>query len=133
MKKLFLLLVMLLAGCSTLLDAYNLKYDNNEYQLINDIRTSAMLSISRCGIQEEAKIQAQVIANKTLTFKNYVEFLPDNKNIQIASSELNDIAQGLLTAYNSDKVVSPVFCKIKYETLVLNAAAIQRTAGAKPK
>jgi len=53
MKKLLVILaVWSLSGCA-LLDAWNMaRFDNNEYMLINRVRTQANLGAAKCGKPE---------------------------------------------------------------------------------
>ena len=53
MKKLLLLVILLLSGCSTIQSAlFVAHYDNNEYGLVTKIRTQADLKLcSKEGIQ----------------------------------------------------------------------------------
>ena len=133
MKKIILILALMsLEGCA-LLDAYFLKYDTNEYNLITDIRTSALVFKNKCENLAESKLHAEVIAVKTKNFVNFTEYQPHNKNVQAASVELDKIAQGLLDQYQKNEKVSSVFCKVKFETLERSAETIQKTVGAKPR
>ena len=53
--------------------------------------------------------------------------------VKKASVDLNAIAQGLAKQYATNNNVSPVFCKIKYETIEHSAETMQKTIGAKPR
>lgn len=137
MKKITLLLsVIALTGCSTFADlkeAYLMKYDSNEYLQISDIRTDAYYAKQSCANYEEAKRQADSISRKTLTFKNFVEHLPNNSKVITASVNLDGIAQGLKDQYQKNDKVSAVFCKIKFESIETSAETMQKTIGVKPK
>lgn len=136
MKKLLLVVaVSMLAGCSTvnsMLDAYFMKYDPNEYQQISDIRSTAHYAKTSCDNAEQAKAQADVLAKKTYTFANYVQYTPHNDKVIAASTELDKIAQGLVTQYQKG-TVSPIFCKIKFNSVEESAELMQKTIGAKPR
>lgn len=123
--------IYLLAGC-TAIDAFLMRYDANEYQQINDIRTTAYFAKSTCDDTVVSKTQAEVIVGKTITFKNYVEYLPHNDKVINASIELDNMAQGLRTQYNKGKV-SPAFCKIKFQNIEKSAEIMQKTIGDKPR
>jgi hypothetical protein len=137
MKKLILLLsIVALTGCSTFADlkeAYLMKYDTNEYFQIADIRTDAYYAKQTCGNVEESKRQAENIARKTLTFKNYVQHLPNNSKVITASVNLDSIAEGLKDQYQKNDKVSAVFCKIKFDSIETSAETMQKAIGAKPK
>ena len=121
-----------LTGCSTLMDAYLMKYDPNEYQQISDIRTTAFYGKASCENADQAKQQAEVLSKKTYTFKNYVEYLPHNDKVISASGELDKIAQGLTLQYQKGSV-SNAFCKIKFDSIEKSAEVMQKTIGAKPR
>jgi hypothetical protein len=137
MKKLILLSSMvILSGCASFADlkeAYLMKYDSNEYLQIANIRTDAYYAKQTCSDYEESKRQANNIARKTLTFKNYAEHLPNNSKVVSASVNLDGIAQGLKDQYQKNDKVSTVFCKIKFESIETSAETMQKTIGVKPK
>lgn len=133
MKKLVLLAsIILLAGCSTLMDAYLMKYDPNEYQQITQIRTNASFSKEQCDNVEKSKVNAESLSKESTTFKNYVQYLPHNDKVIVASVELDKIVQGLKDQYNKGNVSTP-FCKIKFDLIEKSAETMQKTIGAKPK
>ncbi len=126
------MIVSLLTGCAAI-DAYLMKYDPNEYQQIADIRTTAHLSKSSCDNPTQAKQQAEIIANKTLAFKQFVQYLPRNAKVVEASGELDKITQGLKDQYAKSDKVSPTFCKVKFQAIEVSAETMQRTIGDKPR
>lgn len=132
MNKLLIISVLLLAGCDTLKESYLMKYDNNEYEQIASIRTTANLSKSTCDNEVVAKERAEQIAKQTVMFKNYAQYLPYNSKVISASTELDNMAQGLTSQYQKGKV-SPMFCKIKFEGIEKSAESMQKTIGAKPR
>jgi hypothetical protein len=136
MKKIILITAIALSGCasfSDLKEAYLMKYDSNEYYQISDIRTDAYYAKQSCANYDEAKRQAEIISRKTLTFKNFVEHLPNNSKVITASINLDGIAQGLKDQYQKNDKVSAVFCKIKFESIETSAETMQKTIGVKPK
>jgi hypothetical protein len=133
MKKLLLLcLVALLPGCA-LIDAYLMKYDTNEYRIITEIRTDAQGYKSACANELISITNAQAIADKTRFFMLYSQYQPHNDSVIKASIELDKIAQGLKTQYSNGSKVSPVFCKIKFESIEHSAETMQKIIGAKPR
>lgn len=110
-----------------------MRYDPNEYQQINDIRTTAYFAKSTCDNPQEAKLQADVISVKTITFKNYVQYLPHNDPVISASIDLDKMAQGLKDQYAKGAKVSPAFCKIKFQNIEKSAETMQKTIGDKPR
>lgn len=132
MKKLLLLTLFALSSCSTLMDAYFMKYDPNEYAQIAEIRTTAEYSKESCGNQPEAQIRANQLVRQTALFKNHTQYLPRNDKVIAAAKELDDMAQGLAAQYQKGSV-GPAFCKIKYDSIQKSAELIQKTVGAKPR
>jgi hypothetical protein len=122
----------MLSGC-TAIDAFLMKYDPNEYQQIADIRTTAHLSKSSCDNPTLSKQQADTLANKTLTFKQFVQYLPRNNKVIAASIDLDKIAQGLKDQYTKTDKVSPAFCKIKFQNVETSAENMQKIIGDKPR
>jgi hypothetical protein len=134
MKRLLIALsVVALNGCA-LYDAYMMTgYDANEYLIITEIRTNAGISKLQCDDAVVSRLNAMAISNKTSLFQNYEEQIPRNNNGINASRELNKIAQGLKDRYNTNSPVSPVFCKLKFESIENSAKTIQHVIGNRPR
>ena len=131
-KLLIVISLYLLSGCA-IIDSFLMKYDPNEYQQISDIRTTAYLSKDSCSDPARARAQAEVLANKTLTFKQFVQYLPRNDKVIAASGDLDKIAQGLKDQYAKTDKVSPAFCKIKFQNVETSAESMQKIIGDKPR
>lgn len=133
MKKFILAsAVTLLSGC-TLLDAYLMKYDPNEYQQISNIRTTASIAKTQCDNPQLSNANAVTISNKTLEFVQFAQYVPRNDKVKAASIELDKMAQGLKDQYAKSDKVSPTFCKIKFGGIESSAETIQRVVGDKPR
>jgi hypothetical protein len=135
MKKLLLVTVLALSGCATIndvMDAYLMKYDNNEYKLITEIRTKAGAAKHNCSDVVESKKLAKELTYTSTFLMHYAEHLPHNKSIQRATVELHDMAKGLSDRYDSGSV-SPVFCKIKFTSIEESANRMQQSEGKKPR
>ena len=133
MKKIYIVLTaVLLNGCA-LWDAYFMApYDANEYLLITEIRTTAIQHRRQCNNPVMAPVNAEAMANRTELYKLYEEHIPRNENGSKAARALNEIAQGLNTAYAKGPV-SPVFCKLKYNNIEHSAEIIQRVTAGRPR
>ena len=133
MKRTALILAaVLLPGCA-LWDAYFMApYDANEYMLITEIRTNAAIYREQCANPVAAPVNAQAMANRTQLYERYEEHIPRNENGFRAAKALNEIAQGLNTAYSKGPV-SPVFCKLKYNNIEHSAELIQRVTAGRPR
>ena len=125
-------LVALLNGCA-LWDAYFMApYDANEYMLITEIRTNAIQYRRQCDNPVLSPANAQAMANRTELYEKYQEQIPRNDNGKASARALNEIAQGLNTAYVKGPV-SPVFCKLKYNNIEHSAELIQRVTAGRPR
>lgn len=133
MKKLLLIcLVSLLPGCA-LMDAYLMKYDTNEYRIVSEIRAEAHSYKSECSNPLLSNPNAIAMADKTQFFVFYAQYIPHNDPVKRASVELNKIAQGLKDQYATGNKVSPMFCKIKFESIESSAESMQKIIGNKPR
>lgn len=134
MKKLLLaVMVSMLSGCA-LVDAYLMtKYDPSEYKQIAEIRAQAQQYKTQCANAMLSAANAQKLAYDTNVFALYSEHVPRNENVIKASTELNKIAQGLAEQYQKSDKVSPMFCKIKFESVEKSADSMQKVIGARPR
>jgi hypothetical protein len=134
MSRLILALITTTAfsGCA-LWDAYMMApYDANEYLLIVEVRASAAQYKKQCDNPILASVNAQAIANKTDLYEKYVEQIPRNQNGFKTAHALNEITQGLATAYTKG-TVSATFCRLKYNNIEHSAELIQRVTASKPR
>ena len=133
MKKVAVVLIALtLNGCA-LWDAYFMApYDANEYMLITEIRTNAIQYRRQCDNPVMAPQNAQAMANRTELYEKYQEQIPRNDNGIKSARALNEISQGLNTAYIKGSV-SPTFCRLKYNNIEHSAELIQRVTAGRPR
>jgi hypothetical protein len=133
MKRIVLAFSCVLLSSCAVWDAYFMApYDANEYMLITEIRTTAIQYRRQCDNPVLAPINAQAMANRTELYEKYEEQIPRNDNGIKASRALNEIAQGLNTAYVKG-LVSSVFCKLKYNNIEHSAELIQRVTAGRPR
>ena len=119
MKKLILGLVALLSGCSVLLVAH---YDNNEYGLVNKVRTDAQLK--NC-----TKEGVQVIYQDALELKNYSQYLPYND----VTVKMNNNLFILVDELHQKEVINQTYCELKLNTISKSAEQIQKVIGGEPR
>jgi hypothetical protein len=133
MKKLFLIaLISLLPGCA-LYDAYVMaRFDNNEYALINRIRTEANLGAAKCGKPEVVAVVDHLWAT-SVEFRNYTQSIPHNEEATKMGSELAEIVKGLSERYHGTEPVSMMYCTTKFSGIERNAVNIQNVIGKKPR
>ena len=133
MKRIFLAAFTLSLTSCALWDAYMMApYDANEYMQITEIRASAGQFRKQCDNPVLTPANAEAIANKTDLFEKYEELIPRNDNGYKAARALNEIAQGLNTAYTKGSV-SSMFCKLKYNNIEHSAELIQRVTAGRPR
>jgi len=132
MKKIILLIAIALSGCAVV-DSYLMKYDPGEYTIITEIRADAQNYKESCSNELMSTTNSVALANKTKLFVLFSEHQPHNEPVIKASIELDKIAQGLKTQYTNEGKVSPMFCKIKFESIEHSAEAMQKIIGAKPR
>lgn len=140
MKKLSLLILLLTLtscaagnrvsqGTSILFPA---KYDTNEYELINWIRTTAELSIDSCQDTEISRNNFDVLHESTLEFKNFTQYLRRNQATHDLATNLHLLVDNGYTMYNNQEV-STFFCQNALLQIIDSATSIQQVTGRKRK
>ena len=133
MKRILLAFFALSLTSCALWDAYMMApYDANEYLQITEVRTNAIQYQRQCDNPILAQANAQAMANRTELYEKYQEQIPRNANGFKAAQALNEIAQGLNSAYTKGPV-SPVFCRLKYNNIEHSAELIQRVTAGRPR
>jgi hypothetical protein len=130
MKKLALiLLTSLLTGC-TVFDAYFMAgYDNQEYYLINKIRTKAQIAQKSCDKPIDVKQQVNDILYTSIELRNFSQYIPRNPEAHKMAAQMVELSEQL----KFDEKTSPVFCKMKLQQVERNADKIQQVLGSKPR
>ena len=130
MKHILFMAVLVLTSCSTFLVS---KYDNNEYELINRIRTSAELAVETCSDSELSKQNFTNLYQDSLEFKNFTQYLRRNKDTHELAINLHQlIAQGI-DLYDTTEQVSQTFCELSLSQISESAETIQKVLGDKPR
>ena len=133
MKRIFLAAFAFFLTSCALWDAYFMApYDANEYMLITEIRVTAIQYRRQCDNPVLAPVNAQAMANRTELYEKYEEQIPRNVNGLRSAQALNEISQGLNTAYTKG-AVSAVFCKLKYNNIEHAAELIQQVTAGRPR
>ena len=133
MKRIVLALSAALLSSCAVWDAYMMApYDANEYLQITEIRTNAMQYRRQCDNPVLAQANAQAMANRTELYEKYQEQIPRNANGFKSAQALNEISQGLNTAYVKGPV-SSMFCRLKYNNIEHSAELIQRVTAGRPR
>lgn len=133
MKKLLLLLIVPLSGC-TLVDAYLMaKYDTNEYALVNSVKTKSFIAQEDCNDRAKTLNHVDSIYEKSVEFKNFTFHIPRNQDAQNMSEKLVKLTQDTKDYYKKNEKVSEIFCKARYQQIFRSADTIQQTLGSKPR
>jgi hypothetical protein len=125
--------VLLLTGCSTFNSFLVAKYDTNEYELINWIRTTAELSVETCDNNEVSKENFVTLYRSSLEFKNYTQYLRRNTDTHELANNLYKIVDQGVELYASSEIVSPAFCELSLAQITESATTIQQVIGDKPR
>jgi hypothetical protein len=133
MKKIILLSVFLLSGC-TLVDAYFMaKYDTNEYALINEVTVKSQLSQDDCKDYNVSKINAKSVYESSLSFSKFTMYIPRNEDATKMSQKLLLLTKGTKEYYDTHDKVSEFFCKSKFQQINKSAEEIQSVLARKPR
>ena len=133
MKQIFLAAFAFSLTSCAVWDAYFMApYDANEYMLITEIRATAIQYRRQCDNPVMAPVNAQAMANRTELYEKYEEQIPRNVNGLRSAQALNEISQGLNTAYTKG-TVSSMFCRLKYNNIENSAELIQRVTAGRPR
>lgn len=133
MRKILVVLAVLLLSSCALIDAVRMaRFDNNEYMLINTVRTQANLGARKCGTPEVIA-EVDTLWAKTVELRNYSESIPHNQETVIMAQELALVVKGLSDRYHGTEPVSLNYCTLKFGNIEKSAVIIQNVVGAKPR
>jgi hypothetical protein len=125
--------VTILPGCA-LLDAYFMAgYDNQEYALINSIRTNAELNVNLCTDQPKSKNTFDYLYSKSVEFKNFTQYIPNNEDAFKLSEQMVELSKQGKEMYDKGDPVSTGFCKLKLQQINRTSEQIQKVIGSKPR
>jgi len=124
MKRLLMLaLVFQLSGCAVINSIFMAPYDNNEYALVNKVRTLAETS-DNCDGNTVKELYLT-----TYELKNYSQYIPRNSNQMKLNDDLFTMVDELYKKQNP----SPVYCKAKLNIIKHSAERIQQVTGSKSR
>jgi hypothetical protein len=106
-------------------------YDNQEYTLINKIRTTAELAQDECDYSPRAKMEFANLYRLNKEFKNFVQHIPNNPEAYKMAVQMEELINQGAKAY--DDKSSVFFCKAKFQQIERNAEKIQKALGSKPR
>ena len=120
-------------GCA-LIDAYFMAgYDNNEYGLVNKIRTYSELAVEDCSNYDRTKFNTGKIYAYAVELKNFTQYIPDNEDANKLGNNLVDLTKQLKEHYAKNTTVSEAFCKLKLQQINRTTEVAQKVIGRKPR
>jgi hypothetical protein len=143
MKKLLFVLVFLsglplvfLSGCSsiqTVIDRFNIaQFDNNEYAMVNRIRTIASESGKECD-NPKIILASWEIYNTATELKNYSQYIPKNDQSYKPISQLYEMTKELNDKYVGTGKVNVKYCELKLQSITTSAESIQKAIAKRPR
>lgn len=134
MKKVLAIIILsMLPGCAAMNAYFMAKFDQNEYQLINDVRSLSQIGSEFCSNQQHMVPIVARIYLKSLEFKNYAEFIPENTAAIKLSDSLIELTAPLHNRYHGTEKISEAYCKQKMLILNKSATTIAQVIGSKPR
>jgi hypothetical protein len=129
MKKLLVIsLVCIITGCASVQDKveniFSAGYDNNEYGLVNKVRTIAQTA-KTCDTSTVNDLYFV-----TTELKNYSQYIPRNKQSIALNQDLYTIVSEL---YNKEQPIGAFYCKSKLNIVEKTAERIQQVTGSKSR
>ena len=133
--------LLLLSGCSVvqpIVDRFMIApFDANEYALVNKLRTTAMQTKPRCGIENIAPFAVldyvYDMHDTALLLKNYSQYLPRNEQTMKPVSIAYDLVTELRVRYEKENRVSRAYCELKLQSIINVTESIQQTIGKRPR
>ena len=137
MKKISLLIILFaFTGCSVTNQATSVlfpaRYDTNEYELINWIRTTAELSVDSCASTDISRENFEVLYKGSLEFKNFTQYLRRNQPAHDLAINLHTLVDEGYALYDNQEV-SQFFCQTSLLQIADSATSIQQVIGRKRK
>jgi len=134
-KYLILLLMPLLSSCAlttigtNAIDAFTMAhFDNNEYQIITEMRTVSQLV--ECGNKESVKDATNKLWFYTNELQNYSQYIPKNDKSYKMAQSLVEIVKGL---HDKNGEMGKLYCEEKFKVILTTTENIQKATGAKPR
>jgi len=127
----------LLSGCTVIqpfIDKFTIaQFDENEYALVNKIRTVAALAGQRCDDQLTSKLYAKSLYHYGIELKNYSQYIPKNEQTKKPVELLYKMTVDVNDRYNKQETVSKTYCELKYKSIQQSAEMIQKAIGNRPR
>lgn len=120
MRELFLILVMLVAGCASL----PADFDNNEYALANRIFTLAEVHKVGCGDAQKTKQNFNELATLSLELVNYSADIPNNNDTVKLVAPMHKMISEASVKFSTESHTA-TYCKLKLDNIELAAGIVK--------
>jgi hypothetical protein len=136
MKKLALIPLILLAGCTTIKSLMSwdvAPFDGGEYDRINHLRSTAVLEQSHCGDVAYMRGVSKEIYDQSIELTLYSSSIPHNSDTVKMIKDLDTITNGFYERYVKNSTVSTAYCQDKLTIIENTTAIIQAAVANKPR
>lgn len=132
-----LLTFVLLGGCSIIqpmIDRFTIApFDENEYALVNKIRTVSFLAGMTCDDQSTSKLYAKKLYHYGIELKNYSQYILNNEQTKKLVELLYKMTVDVNERYSKQETINKTYCELKYSSIEQSAEMIQKTIGKRPR
>jgi len=138
MKNILIVLsFVFLSGCAVIqpmIDRFTIaQFDNNEYALVNKIRTQSQLAKQDCSTSILVRSHVDDMFITSTELKNYSQYLPKNEQTINPIDILHKMVNEIHARYNTTSSVSKTYCELKLTSINQSAESIQRAIGKRPR
>jgi hypothetical protein len=103
-------------------------FDNNEYKIINKMRTTAQLV--ECGNKDSIKDATNKLWFYSNELQNYSQYIPKNDKSYKMAQSLVEIVKGL---HDKNGEMGKLYCEEKFKVIQNTTENIQKATGNKPR
>jgi hypothetical protein len=128
MKLIALLFSLSLTSCAIVDSMTMAHFDNNEYKIINEMRTTSQLV--DCGNKDSVKDATNKLWFYSNELQNYSQYIPKNDKSFKMAQGLTEIVTGL---HNKNGEMGKLYCEEKFKLIQDTTENIQKATGNKPR
>lgn len=128
MKLIALLFSLSLTSCAIVDSITMAHFDNNEYKIINKMRTTAQLV--ECGNKDSIKDATNKLWFYSNELQNYSQYIPKNEKSYKMAQNLFEIVKGL---HDKNGEMGKLYCEEKFKVIQNTTENIQKATGNKPR
>ena len=128
MKLIALLFSLSLTSCAIVDSMTMAHFDNNEYKIINKMRTTAQLV--ECSNKDSIKDATNKLWFYSNELQNYSQHIPKNEKSYKMAQSLVEIVKGL---HDKNGEMGKLYCEEKFKVIQNTTENIQKATGNKPR